>query len=70
MECPICGTELEYYDYFGHIAAHQDGKICGEIYKCPLGSNCDGSCESDLFYVSGSYYIYCDSDELHEGYPC
>lgn len=26
MECPICGTELEYDDYFGRIASHQDGK--------------------------------------------
>lgn len=31
MECPYCGSELEWEDYFGRITAHQDGKVIGDI---------------------------------------
>lgn len=70
MECPLCGEELDYVDYFGRIASHQDGKVLGDIWKCPNGSEQDGSCDSESFYVAGSFYSYRDNDELHEGYPC
>lgn len=70
MECPCCGAELELEDYFGRIAAHQDGKIVGDIYRCPVGRE-EGDCDSATFYVAGSFYAYRDDpDNLHEGYPC
>ena len=40
MECPYCEHELEYYDYYGRIAAHQDGHKEGEIFKC-VNENCE-----------------------------
>lgn len=70
MECPICGSELEYEDYFGRVAAHQDGHVAGDIYRCPKGFEQDGSCESEDFSVAGSFYMYRGESELHEGYPC
>ncbi len=70
MECPICGEELDLVDYFGRIAAHQDGKVLGDIYKCPNGVECDGSCDSEMFHVAGSFYVYRETGEIHEGYPC
>lgn len=70
MECPICGDELICVDHFGRIAAHQDGKVFGDIYHCPSGREQDGSCDSELFHVAGSFYTYRATGELHEGYPC
>lgn len=71
MECPYCGEELEYDDYFGRLAAHQDGKVLGTIYRCPNGVEQDGSCESEIFHVAGSFYIYSDNPiHILEGYPC
>jgi len=70
MECPICGAELLYHDKFGRLAAHQDGKALGEIYKCPNGESQDGTCASELFHVVGSFYLYLDDGVLREGYPC
>ena len=70
MECPYCGEELVLHDYFGRIASHQDGKVIGDIWKCPNGVEQDGSCESEFFHVAGSFYTYRDTGELHEGYPC
>jgi hypothetical protein len=71
MECPYCGEELEYEDCFGRIAAHQDGKVVGDIYRCPNGVEDDGNCVSSMFHVAGSFYTYRENDTvLHEGYPC
>ncbi len=70
MECPICGAELDLEDSFGRIAAHQDGKVVGDIYRCPNGLSQDGSCESELFHVAGSFFTYRATGGLHEGYPC
>jgi len=70
MICPYCGEELELEDYFGRLAAHQDGKVLGDIWKCPNGVNQDGSCESEVFFVAGSFYSYRETGELHDGYPC
>jgi len=70
MECPMCGAELELHDYFGRIAAHQDGKVLGDIWKCPNGSQENGVCDSEAFHVAGSFYSYRDTGELKEGYPC
>ena len=70
MECPYCGSGLEYVDYFGRLAAHQDGKVLGDIYQCPKGREESEECESSVFHVAGSFYVYRDSGELHEGYPC
>jgi hypothetical protein len=71
MQCPYCGEELEWEDYFGRLAAHQDGYVAGHIYRCPNGLEQDGSCESELFHVAGSFYTYTGlEDQLHEGYPC
>lgn len=68
-ECPICGEELVYHDSYGRVAAHQDGKVFGQIFKCPNGAEQDGSCDSTLFAVAGSFYTD-EAGELHEGYPC
>lgn len=70
MNCPYCDSELEHEDCFGRLAAHQDGKVLGDIYRCPEGAD-GGVCESAIFNVAGSFYIYRDNpDQLHEGYPC
>ena len=63
MKCPYCNTELEYDDYFGRLASHQDGKVLGEIFKCP-----NEDCESYSF--NGFFYTRKPSEELFEGYPC
>lgn len=60
MECPYCGSELEYDDYFGRIASHQDGKIFGDIYRCPKGREESEDCESSVFHVPGAFYAYRD----------
>ena len=70
MECPICGAELDCEDYFGRISAHQDGHVSGDIYRCPNGFNQNGTCDSELFSVAGSFYSYRIDDDIHEGYPC
>lgn len=61
MECPLCGEELAYDDYFGRMASHQDGKVCGDIYKC-VNEECE--CYQQTFYA------YRSDGELREGYPC
>lgn len=61
-ECPYCGTELTYDDYFGRIAAHQDGKVYGDIYKCN-NEDCEAHQQTFYTYREGN-------GELHEGYPC
>lgn len=71
MECPCCGDELEYDCCFGRLAAHQDGKVLGDIYWCPNGREDNGKCESSMFHVAGSFYVYSnDPSNLLEGYPC
>lgn len=72
-ECPYCGAELEAEDYFGRLAAHQDGKVLGDIYFCPNGRSEDPEveCESAALHVAGAFHTYRNRpDELHEGYPC
>lgn len=70
MNCPYCNAELVLSDYFGRVAAHQDGKVGGDIYRCPIGEE-EGECESAVFHVAGSFYAYRnDPDNLYEGYPC
>ncbi|MBI9113285.1 hypothetical protein [Maridesulfovibrio ferrireducens] len=71
MECPYCGEELEHHDSFGRVASHQDGKVLGDIWKCPNGAEQNDSCDSEMFSVSGSFYTYRNrEDYLLEGYPC
>lgn len=69
MECPMCGEELVHDDIYGRLAAHQDGVKIGDIYKCPNGTEQNGTCESGNFRVAGSWYTILPSDELYEGYP-
>lgn len=68
MTCPICGTELEQDDVYGRLFPHQDGKVIGEIFRCPKGFQQDGSCDSEEISVAGSFYTD-EQGELHEGYP-
>lgn len=70
MECPICGSELDYDGPFGRLAAHQDGCVVGDIWRCPRGADQDGSCESEFFHVAGSFHKYREETGLREGYPC
>ena len=69
MDCPYCGTELEYHDYFGRLAAHQDGHVAGDIYQCPVGRE-EGECDSASFHVAGMFHIYRNDGVLRDGYPC
>jgi len=70
MECPYCGNELIWNDYFGHMQYAQHYyeypqswiKHEGDIYKCE-----NENCESENF----NYYFYTDPNgNLKEGYPC
>lgn len=71
MECPHCGTELEHEDQFGRFAGFGDGKILGDIYRCPKGREESEECESSVFHVAGSFYAFREGNtELQEGYPC
>lgn len=62
-DCPHCGHELAYHDYFGKSIGR--GYIGiekrGEIYKCA-----DEACEAfdEHFWALNSDGV------LHEGYPC
>ena len=69
MNCPYCEEELVLYDHYGRLASHQDGKIIGDIFKCPNGVEQDGSCQSENFHVAGSFYTD-KYGQLQEGYPC
>lgn len=70
MNCPYCNAELDIHDHFGRLAAHQDGKVLGDIWKCPNGREENGTCASESFHVAGSFYSFRATGELHEGYPC
>jgi hypothetical protein len=36
MECPFCGAELDYNDYYGWgIPSREDFRKIGYIYRCP-----------------------------------
>jgi hypothetical protein len=70
MNCPYCGSEMDWDDYFGRVLAHQDGQVFGDIYRCPKGFAQDGSCESEEFKSSGTFYTFRDNEGvIHEGYP-
>jgi hypothetical protein len=67
MECPSCGSELQWDDVFGrnlHIDAL--GRIrpgfikTGDIYRCP-----NEECESHWWYTLDD-----DDNNLYDGYPC
>ena len=62
-DCPHCGQELEYHDYFGKYTGRGFSGIdrCGAIYKC-ANESCSAFDE---------HFWALDSDGvLHEGYPC
>lgn len=64
MDCPYCGKELKYHDWFGtKMKFNGSGNKKGDIYKCE-----NEECESSDF--NNSFYTRGNSDELHEGYPC
>lgn len=69
MECPYCGGWLEREDQWGRLAAHQDGKVLGEIFRCQTAIEQEGKCESETFSVCGSFYTD-EYGDLHDGYPC
>lgn len=71
IECPSCGAELIHYDVFGRLAGFGDGKIFGDIYRCPVGREESEECDSSSFRVAGSWYAYREGNtELKEGDPC
>lgn len=69
MNCPYCGEELEYNDYFGSIKYADHYYLYpqswiekkGEIFKC-INENCS---DYDSYF-----YVYLNSDIIHKGYPC
>lgn len=69
MECPCCGSKLEYEDRYGLLAAHQSGEVYGDIYRCATAAEQEGECDSESFSVCGAFYTD-RNGELHEGYPC
>lgn len=70
LQCPYCGSDLEHHDLFGRFAGFGDGKVNGDIYKCPKGAEESEDCESSCFHVAGSFYTFRDGDGLYDGYPC
>jgi hypoxanthine phosphoribosyltransferase len=68
MECPYCGSDLKWHDYYGkkqyadHYYIYPQSWIekTGDIYKCN-NEECE-SYEQD-FYTD-------KQGDLHEGYPC
>jgi hypothetical protein len=71
MECPYCGNELIWNDYFGKIKHSEHYWLYpqswiekrGDIYKCE-----NEDCDSGVF--NSFFYTYGNNDELKEGYPC
>ena len=70
MECPYCGEELRWIDYYGRTRSSEHYWIYphswiekeGDIYQCQ-----NEECESQVF--NGHFYDHCDGG-LREGYPC
>jgi hypothetical protein len=60
MECPECGTELEWEDYFGKLGKHLQIRHDGDIYIC---TNEDCNFHYWHTYTSAP-------DNLIAGYPC
>lgn len=61
-ECPECGQELTYEDYYGRICAHQDGVVIGDIFRC---QNEECSRHGDSWHTKRDE----GGSTLHEGYP-
>lgn len=70
MECPYCGSELEWDDTYGtseYILYGNEKFKNGDIYKCPNREGVEEICDSSCF----NGFFYTDKQEnLHEGYPC
>ena len=61
-ECPDCGQELKYDDYFGlGIPGREGFRKTGDIYQCD---------NEDCPEFQSHFYTRIGSDELNEGYPC
>lgn len=61
-ECPYCGQELNYDDYYQRGLGETAQKL-GDIYQCQ-----NKSCEAN-----GRFFYTVDTEgtgELHEGFPC
>lgn len=63
MNCPECGQELEYSDYYGPMKKDNYWtpsyiERVGDIYHCQ-----NEECEGHHFHTDSN-------EELHEGYPC
>jgi hypothetical protein len=57
MECPYCGAELKYHDFYysGNYAAYEKGyagsgfKVKGHIYKCPNSEGFEDYAEAEKY---------------------
>ena len=60
MECPYCGKELRYKDYYGRYLGNDNWDKKGEIYQCD-----NEECEffDEYFHTDPRGYF-------KEGYPC
>jgi hypothetical protein len=62
MECPYCGAELEWDDYYGFYLGNDNWDKQGDIYKC-LNEDCESGAFNNFFHTD-------KQENLYEGYPC
>ena len=62
-DCPECGAELVWSDWYGHGPNIESRPKDGDIYRCP-NEDCpsDGGCRH--------WHTRPGDGDLHEGYPC
>lgn len=49
-QCPSCGEELDYHDYFGNWSGGRIVNNKGHIYKCPNGSSDDEELQENAIH--------------------